>query len=116
MNWISKIDIPLKSCYLFFLLGSRLLPGRFMSDLTNNFSDYNAFRGCLKSALRRTFLTTKDTKHIRQIAIGSDISASHLFNHKGHKGGTKLKSGERNLPNYLIPTLCGNAGRTLCIP
>jgi len=26
------------------------------------FSDYNAFRGSLKSALRRTFLTTEDTK------------------------------------------------------
>jgi len=25
-------------------------------------SDYNAFRGGLKSALRRTFLTTEDTK------------------------------------------------------
>jgi len=33
-----------------------------MLNLCNIFSDYNAFRGSLKSALHRTFLTTKDTK------------------------------------------------------
>jgi len=41
-----------------------------------DFSDYNAFRG-LKSALRRTFLTTKDTK--------------------GAQRGTKLKPGAQKL-------------------
>ena len=42
-----------------------------MVILNNEFKkpDYNAFRGGLKSALRRTFLTTEDTKGA----------------HKGHK-------------------------------
>jgi len=40
------------------------------------FSDYNAFRGGLKSALRRTFLTTKGAKGGHKIllnAFGDDI-------------------------------------------
>ncbi len=35
---------------------------RFAAPTLRFFADYNAFRGGLKSALRRTFLTTKDTK------------------------------------------------------
>jgi len=41
------------------------------------YSDYNAFRGGLKSALRRTFLTTKGTK--------------------GPQRGTKLRPGAQSL-------------------
>ncbi|GEM_PF-2664760 len=33
-------------------------------------SDYNAFKGGLKSALRRTLLTTKDTKGAQSLNLG----------------------------------------------
>ena len=56
----------------------------------NSHPDYNAFRGGLKSALRRTFLTTEDTK--------------------GGTKATKLKPGAQSLNLHVFGRICLRAG------